>query len=170
MATPEEMARAQAEMAEAQLRKDGDSITKLGRDYGAATFDHSVDRLVSKLGNEGIRAFTSIAAGFDAPHDVIVKLANDENRLDAISKMTPNQAAIELARIEAELSPHGAHRGGREAAWRQLEKNKGILSDHEWGSGMSDRLTEEQFQENWEHRQRKRAAKSPQPYGSRTRA
>jgi hypothetical protein len=170
MANEQEMQQAAAEMAEKQFQKDADEITKLGRDtFGAKVFDDAVDTLAAKLG-PGIRAFTQIASGFDSPHQLVVKIASDERRLDAMARMTPAQAATEIARAEAELAPHGTTRGGHTPAWKQLAKSENaILSDSEWGNGQSDRLTEDQWQKNWEMRQKRRAANSPQPLGSRAR-
>jgi hypothetical protein len=174
--TDERTVQAQMEMAEAQFQKDASSIEDLGRQtFGAEPFDGAVAALAEKLGPDHTRAFTQVASQFDSPHEIVMKLADDEQRLAAMRQMPPTKFVTEIARIQAELRPREATRrttptGGSEAEWRKLHNSPNrILSDADWGGGLADQLSEDQWQRNWEKRQRDRAAKSPQRLGSRVR-
>jgi hypothetical protein len=131
--TPEEVAALQARYgaeAQAPVEKDISTYIELGRShYGTQKFDEAAETVVKALGDRK-DVFRAALAGFNAPHAAVMHLADNEARLQAMSKMRPEEIVVELARIESQMSPH--HVGyGAEPAYRR-EAKSGRVSAEEW--------------------------------------
>lgn len=128
MASQEELARAQQQMAVAQHEKTVNDITELGREvYGSETFDDAANIVGTKLGPR-VAEFVEVIANFDAPHKLVVDLANDERSLDDLAKLPTARLITEVARREARMSSDHA-RTGNTPNWRHPSARVGTMSD-----------------------------------------
>src|ERR1700744_5724557 len=104
--TPEEAEQLQAKYAkspQADLAKDVDTIIETGRvHFGNAGFDDASQVVAEALGDKTTAVMDTLRQ-FDRPHEMLVHLANNEQRLKAFAKLSPARQAIELARIEARM-------------------------------------------------------------------
>jgi hypothetical protein len=154
----EKQARAAAEMQEAAFQRDAEKITELGREtFGAQVFDDAVSTVAGKLGPDGVRVFTQIVSQFDQPHAVVKHLADNEGRLEALGKMPVPRVITEIARIESQMAPHGYTPTGNDPAWKKLPRGGSRMSDSDWNSGLSDKLTDQQFHKEWDRRAAERS-------------
>jgi hypothetical protein len=115
-----------------RLAKDIDAIVDAGRgSYGARSFDEASQVVAEALGPQTPQAM-AILRGFDAPHDVIMHLAGNAGRLAQFSKLPVERQAVEISRIEAQMSSHGHVSTGAVPHWRTPEARHGRVSDDEW--------------------------------------
>jgi hypothetical protein len=132
----------EAQEAMSQLCKEVDGIIDVGRaNFGSRSFDDASQVVAEVLGQKS-QGVMDILRGFDKPHDVIMHLAQNEGALKQLAKLSPQRQAIEISRIEGQLSPYGHVATGAEPAWKQPEARRGRASDDNWrttgGHGLSD--------------------------------
>jgi hypothetical protein len=153
--TPEEIAQLQARYAQ-KASSDLDAIVEIGRtNHGAQNFDEAADVVVKELGQERADVLRQALPNFNVPTEIITHLADNETRLKALAKMSPNQLVVELARIEAERGPRTAH--GVDAAWKDQAKNKGRVSDERWRSTGGAELDDKSWHREFDRRQAERS-------------
>jgi hypothetical protein len=145
-----------------RLYADGHAIVENGRErHGASTMDTAIADLTEALGDAGVNQLVSLARGYNQPADLIVHLSNNPDRLKRLARMTPEEANVELARIESQMSPHGRPQSGKEPAWRQSVANKGNTTEEQWrrdyGSDISD---DQEWSRRWDRRELRKMGKS----------
>jgi hypothetical protein len=92
---------------------------------------------------------------FDKPHDVLVHLANNPQRLKQIAKLNTARQVVELARVESQLSSFGHTQTGADPAWKLPSAKGGRVSDDEWHAG-GDNLSDSKWHAEFDRRQRER--------------
>lgn len=144
MATPEETARAQQQMAVAQHEKTVNDITELGREtYGSEAFDDAANIVGTKMGDR-VHEFVEVIQHFDAPHKLVVDLANDERSLEDLAKLPTARLVTEVARREARMSSDHA-RTGNTPNWRHPSARTSTMSDADWSKGLGANLSDADF-------------------------
>jgi hypothetical protein len=145
----------QLEQEGRRLYADGHAIVENGRErHGAATMDAAVQDLTEALGDAGVNQLVNLARGYNQPADLIVHLSNNPDRLKRLARMSVEEANVELARIESQMSPHGRAQGGKEPAWRQAAKTGGRTTEEDWRRDYgSDILDDQEWSRRWDRRE-----------------
>lgn len=158
----ERLAAARAEMNEAAVIEAG--TKEIGKD----PFMDVYGTVKERLGPAAMNAFNDAALAHDNIGKIYTGYAHDPARLDRVAKLPYGRAVVDIGRVEQGISGQTAH----EPLWATLAKGgpDRLLTDEEWATpGVADKLPEPIFQKNFEHQQRKRAARFPQRLGSRAR-
>jgi hypothetical protein len=80
---------------------------------------------------------------FDRPADVIMHLANNEGRLQSLAKLSPARQAVEIAKIEGEMSSFGRAATGADRAWKNPDVRRGVVSEESWRKDGGAALTDD---------------------------
>lgn len=137
----------QEQIALAQHAKEVEQIVELGRqNHGDASFDRASQEVADAIGQERLQPFVAALKQFDRPDDVLMHLSNNPDRLERIAKLPLQRQITEIAKIEAEHSPHGHSRDtGAQPLWTRPEARKnGRVSDDVWRRG-GDELSDDQW-------------------------
>lgn len=148
---------AQNRIAAETHAREVDQIIEIGRNqFGAANFDDAADVVAKKLGPRS-QEFMAIARQFDRPHEIVAHLANNESRLDQLSKLSTERQIIELGRIEAQFAPHGNVNTGADPLWKTPAVRSGRVSDEEWSRHAGEGLSERQWAREFDRRMAERS-------------
>jgi hypothetical protein len=159
MSDPNDYAAAQQQMAVAQHIKECNEITEVGREtFGTAVFDEAAETVVGELGPEKTAQFMALARGFDKPAEVIKHLSDNPSRLKQLAKLNAERQAIEIARIESQLAPHGHTDTGSNPAWKLPSARGGRVSDEEWHRG-GDNLSDAAWHREFDRRTKERGGR-----------
>ena len=150
----EELKNRVGQQQQPSLVKDIDGIIEVGRaHFGSAGFDDASHVVAEALGDK-TQAVMDTLRHFDKPHEVIAHLANNEAQLKALAKLTPARQAIEIARIEAQISSNGHVNTGADPLWKTPAVRSGRVSAEDWSRSFGEELSEKQFdKEFWRHQE-----------------
>jgi hypothetical protein len=155
--TPEEVEALQARYPQhaqqPSLAKDIDQIVEVGRtQFGNAGFDDASQVVAETLADKTNAVMATIAQ-FDRPHEIIAHLANNEPQLKALAKLSPARQAVELARIEAQMTSNGHVNTGAEPLYKQPALRSGRVSDEDWSRSFGEGLSDAQWFKQFDRRQ-----------------
>ncbi len=132
------------------------AIVDAGREkLGSERFDEMSATVAEKLGDK-VGEFMAAARQFDSPVELIEKLADDPRELERLAKLPTARMLVEIARIESRLAPSGHAITTADPVW----KRKSIgFKDSDWGTPLQDRLSDSEYNKQFEKRMQARWAK-----------
>jgi hypothetical protein len=151
----------QEQMALAAHQKDVEQIVTLGRqNHGDGAFDEASQNLADAVGPNNITPLVAALKQFDRPHQVIMALGNDPDRLARLAKLPLARQITEIAKIEAEHAPLGHSRDtGAQPLWtRPHARANARIPDDVWRRGADD-ATDAQWFRVFDRRQAERAGR-----------
>jgi hypothetical protein len=156
MANDPQTEEAQQAILLAQHAREVNDIIEIGHThYGRAQFDEASAAVAAGLGNKA-QQFMAQVRGFDKPHEIVTHLADNPSRLEALAKLSPEQMGTEIARIEAQMSPHGRPAFGADPAWKNPAVKSGRVSDMDWKTTGGANLSDAQWHAEYDRRQEQR--------------
>jgi hypothetical protein len=141
---------------------DANEIVKVGYSrYGNQKFDEASQALANAHGGHLSPETLDALRASEMPHEAIVELADDPQRLERFAKMSPAQQRADIFQREQRKRPHAPV--APDPAWKSPVLKGGPVSDADWNSGAADRMSDKDFYKEldrrWEERAKKRGGR-----------
>jgi len=134
-------------------RQDVLKVVEIGQKlYGTQPFDDASRNFTDAMGDASQTAML-VLKEFDQPAELIMRLADDPDRLRKFSKLPPARMAVEAARIQSEMKPYGKISTGDAPSWRGPAAYSGRVSDEDWSRNYGEALSERDWDREFNRRQ-----------------
>jgi predicted ester cyclase len=135
-----------------EFQKNVADLIKHGHEtHGTEAFDEARRAVDAALGPHSDE-FAATVVEHNAPDQIIMHLAANENRLKKLATLPPAQRKVEISRIEAEYASHGHVSTSMTPAWKDSHSRGGRVSDADWKSNYGSNLTNDQWSKEWDRR------------------
>jgi hypothetical protein len=138
---------------------ESSALIQTGQERWGERFNEASQVVADKLGPEKVPGFMDVNRQMDLGPDIIMHLADNPGRLEALARLPVERMSTELARIEAQMSPHGRVTTDPNAAWKQTSSRTGRVSDVDWKRNHGANLTDEQWHREFDRREREKAGR-----------
>ncbi len=142
-------------------RQETERIIEIGREkYGSSNFDEHSQVVADAFGGNAAN-LVALARQFDDPPALIAELAKDPDGAARLAKLPAPRLAVELARLDAKLSPSSAGPNmSAEPQWRMQARSGGFKERDLDDARLADRATDKQwnraFEARWERKHGRR--------------
>lgn len=151
-----------------EVALNGRAISERGIErFGRGEWDAMVNAVASAIAakggcsiNDAQMQLADAIRFHDDPVEIVRTLAEDEDRRTRLLSMPAPAQKVELARIEAQNSPHGRRVGGAQPAWLTNDR-EGHVSDADWTRTAGDHLSDETWSREFDRRMEKRFGIAP---------
>jgi len=158
--TAEQLVAEAQRIQQAQIQehaREVNEIYEMGeQEYGAAPFAESSQIFADKTGDRK-HELLAMMRSMEDPAALITHLANNEQQLERLAKLSPDRQRTELSRIEAQMSSHGHVSTGPAPRWKQPAARTGRVSDSDWKTTYGANLTDAQWHKEFDRRMAEKA-------------
>jgi hypothetical protein len=145
-------ARERQQSGDAMARNYATAV-KQGRDTYGSQFDEDVNHVAKKIGNERSFAFRdALVQSAENPAAVIRHLAENDDELDRLANLDPMRLHAAVTRLSDKVTPT---RQTASTPAYLAKREAGYMAKKDFGSPLSDALTDSEWNANFDHHRRK---------------
>ena len=134
-----------AERDQQQAQTQGTDVKKFvdvgQREFGTERFDAASQALANAVGGR-LNETLAVLRQADAPHRLVVELADDPQRLERFAKLSPERQRAEISLRENRNAPYGRALASADPLYKNPAFSGGPVSDADWNSGIADRMSD----------------------------
>lgn len=151
---------ARYEMDLAQHDLEASRIEEIGHQTFGKQFQEDAIAFAETFGERKQEA-VAILRQFDQPAEIIKHLADNPRRLAEMVRMPTARLMTEFSRIESQMAPSGYTETSINPRWKTAPRESGRASDDEWRANGASRLTDDQWNRDFDRRHKEKYGTKP---------